>query len=106
MFKVYLIIALVFASFFAGWKVHGWREGDKEKEIVIKEVEYFNEQTIVDNDRLLIAEIELEDYKQRVKQLEKKSYAINKGICHSGDSHDSFISVYNQAIQEANSASP
>lgn len=106
MIKVYAIIAAVIFSFFGGWKVHSWYEGNKEKEVIIKEVEVFNEQALKDSDVLLKAEIELDNFKDKFEKLTREAYEINKGICNSTTSHDNFNRLYNKAVDKANESSP
>ena len=103
--RLKLMLLAVVLSFYGGWKVHSWYEGNKEKEVIEKEVEFFNEQTLKDADKLLIAEIELEKYKEKAYDLEREAYKLSKGICDSTDSYVSFRRLYNKTIKEANKKS-
>jgi len=102
MIKVYLIAGAIAVSFIGGWKVHSWYEGNKEKEVIEKEVEVFNDQALKDSELLLQAEIELKNYKEQVEKLKGKAYEINKGICSSPAAHRKFNSLYNEAVRKAN----
>lgn len=99
--QITILLAVSAISFSSGWTVHGWYESSKQKEVIT----FFNDQTLKDGDALLIAEIELDDYKRKAANYEKRARKINKGICHSADSHRNFNRVYNDAIRAANSQS-
>jgi len=98
--KIELILAVLISI--GVWNIRGWYEGDKEKEVIEKNIEVFNEQVLVDQDRLLVAEIELDNYKDEVEKLKGKAYALDKGICDNANSYNTFSKLYNQAIIEAN----
>lgn len=100
--KIYLIIFAVIALPYGGWKVRGWYEGNKEKEVIEKEIQFFNDQTIVDHDKQLLMEIELDKYKTEVDLLRGQAYELNKGICDNPTSYNTWKRLYNEAIKKAN----
>lgn len=102
--RLKITLALIIAAFFSGWKVHVWYEGNKEKEVIIKEVKVFNAQVLKDQDDLLSAEIELDKFKDDADKLKVKAHEINKGICNTVDSHRVFNILYNETISKANSS--
>ena len=101
-FKIYFIIAAFLATAYGAWSARGWYEGNKEKEVIEKEVEVFNEQALKDQDELLAIQIELDKYKDDAEKLKGKAYEINKGVCNSPSSHANFNRLYNKAIIKAN----
>ncbi len=67
--RLKITLALLILAFLSGWKVHTWYEGNREKEVIIREVEVFNTQTIVDTTALLKAEKAIAKYKKIVEDL-------------------------------------